>query len=97
MTTRACAVYRHFDFAGTLLYVGVSVEPDKRTSAHMRRSIWHKLIDHITIEWHPSVASAIKAETRAIFHENPIYNVGVRHYDFGLQRGKGDVSPAHST
>jgi hypothetical protein len=74
MTTR-CAVYRHFDGAGTLLYVGCAKDPDERLRTHRRSSPWAADIAKITVEWHPDRAAALAAEDKAIATEYPKWNV----------------------
>jgi hypothetical protein len=67
-------LYRHFDKKGTLLYVGVSLNPIHRTQTHVFVSEWAKLISKITIEKCRTRASALRKEAAAIRNENPIHN-----------------------
>ena len=44
------ALYRFFDEAGTLLYVGISNDPDVRWSYHARQKDWWPKVRSRTIE-----------------------------------------------
>jgi len=71
----ACALYRHFDFEGRLLYVGISVSPMSRLGSHIDGSSWAKRITRVEIEWLDSEDEARTAERRAIRAERPEYNL----------------------
>lgn len=66
-------VYRYFDSAGCLLYVGVTCDPEKRHREH-RRKPWFRLAARKTVEAYPTRSQALAAETAAIRHEAPIHN-----------------------
>jgi hypothetical protein len=66
-------LYRHFDAAGQLLYIGISKSALKRLKGH-RDKDWYRDIVQITIERHPSRAHALYAEAVAIRDESPIHN-----------------------
>lgn len=68
-------LYRHFDSAGNLLYVGISLSVISRQSAHRRIAPWEKEIATITIERHKTHDQAWDAETAAIRIEKPKYNI----------------------
>lgn len=67
-------VYRLYDAAGSLLYVGLTTNPVDRVPSHRRKS-WGPLIDHYTIERFPDRESAKVAERSAIHREEPIHNL----------------------
>jgi len=70
-----CAVYRCFDEDGVLLYVGSSVNPQKRWYNHRcAKYTWPQRCATRTIEWFDSTADAGVAEARAIEQEEPLYN-----------------------
>jgi hypothetical protein len=69
-----CAVYRHFDKKGVLLYVGTSADPINRYLMHRSRARWNELIATITIEWFPNRDVAMEKERIAIHEENPFFN-----------------------
>ena len=69
------ALYRHFDADGTLLYVGIAVDPMRRLYQHEKFAHWYPSISRIEIERFPSREEAIDAEIIAIRSENPKYNI----------------------
>lgn len=69
-----CALYRHFDADGALLYVGISNSVLARTGAHVVGSVWASQIDTIRIEWFDTRDAAVEAETNAIVEESPKFN-----------------------
>lgn len=68
-------LYRHFDENGTLLYVGVSLSAMHRLGQHKEHSHWYERIKNVTIEKFETRESALHAETMAIVHEKPEYNI----------------------
>lgn len=79
------ALYRHFDSAGVLLYVGISLGPVNRLQQHKRRSGWFSQIARVDVEWFDSRAAALKAEATAIFQENPLHNIQRPKSDDGIR------------
>lgn len=67
-------LYRHFNSAGMLLYVGVSLNYLVRTSQHASTAEWYEEVVNITIEAFQNREAALKAEKKAIKNENPKYN-----------------------
>jgi predicted GIY-YIG superfamily endonuclease len=74
--TRPGAVYRHYNAAGDLLYIGSSYDPAKRIGGHRcdPRSWWSREIDTIKVQWFDTIREARNAEKRAIEAEQPPYN-----------------------
>lgn len=68
-------LYRHFDSAGGLLYVGISLFAVYRLAQHLNGSRWADQISMITIEKFPSREAADRAETEAIAREKPKFNI----------------------
>jgi len=68
------ALYRHFNSAGDLLYVGISKSAVARLGQHMHGSSWAHEISRVEIEHLPSRAEALAAEKAAIRSELPIWN-----------------------
>lgn len=68
-------LYRHFNEAGDLLYVGISLCVVSRLSQHVDGSPWAAEIANITITHFPTRPEALAAEAAAILTENPKYNV----------------------
>jgi excinuclease UvrABC nuclease subunit len=93
---RECALYRHFDEKGALLYVGVALTPASRLRSHVQGSPWARNVATVTIEWFPSRADALAAERGAISGEAPKHNVR-RPVDTGKRRADRHKDPkAHS-
>jgi GIY-YIG catalytic domain-containing protein len=72
---RRCALYRLFDAIGTLLYIGITVNPEGRWSVHAATKTWWGDVARKEIEWYDSEELADAAETAAILAEHPKYNV----------------------
>lgn len=66
-------LYRHFDKAGRLLYVGISSNFAKRTNGH-KSAHWFRRIASMTVEHFGSRTAAQEAERAAIQQERPIHN-----------------------
>lgn len=69
------ALYRLFNDAGRLLYVGIGSVPESRWRDHAAAKEWWPEVTRKTVEWFPSVAAATAAEAAAIDIEDPLYNV----------------------
>ena len=67
------ALYRHFDAAGRLLYVGISLSAVARASQH-RDQPWFMEMATMTTEWLSSREEAHAAERAAIRDEKPVHN-----------------------
>lgn len=78
MTTsqdESTALYRFYDGAGQLLYVGITGDPSDRWARHADEKPWWPNVARHTVEWLPSRDAALAAETAAIVAEEPVYNV----------------------
>lgn len=71
---RLTTVYRLYDKAGQLLYVGTAVNPEGRWEQHAREKLWWSSVARATVEWHPSRTEALAAERAAIQSEEPLHN-----------------------
>lgn len=71
---RPCALYRHYDKKGRLLYVGISVHPMRRQWEHEINADWYYSVTNITVQWFRSKRAAQKAEREAIVEEDPQHN-----------------------
>ncbi len=71
-------LYRHFDDAGALLYIGVSLNSINRLSQHQNGSHWFEKIARVEIEQFDSRPAALEAETNAIASEQPLHNIQKR-------------------
>lgn len=85
--SRPTALYRLFDAAGRLLYIGIAVSPRTRWYAHREEKSWWPEVARETIEWFPSRVQAESAEKAAIKTEAPMYNV-----THSLNRKRGDAA-----
>lgn len=68
------AVYRHYNEAGELLYVGASVCPSCRFSIHRSQSDWGRDVTRIDIEWFETKDDALAAEAAQIRSLTPKFN-----------------------
>ena len=59
-------LYRHFDAAGQLLYVGISLRSFNRLREHSYESPWFGQITTISLKHFGTRAEALSAERRAI-------------------------------
>jgi HPt (histidine-containing phosphotransfer) domain-containing protein len=66
-------VYRLFDKAGGLLYIGCSFQPVARREQHNIKP-WYEEIASMTSEEFPNLAAARAAEAKAIETESPPHN-----------------------
>lgn len=73
--TSPCTVYRMFDEAGYLLYVGISMRVMERLSAHRAGKSWWTEIARIDMHHYRNRWVARIVERNAIAKENPRYNI----------------------
>lgn len=69
------ALYRFYDAARNLLYVGITLDPGSRWKQHAHDKPWWHEVTSTTIETYPDRASVLEAERAAIIAERPRYNV----------------------
>ena len=79
------AVYRLYDDAGDLLYVGVAKNPPARWKYHARHKAWWQEVADREICWHADRDAALRAEAAAIRAEQPRYNAVIPHPDGSLR------------
>lgn len=70
---RRTALYRYFDAANTLLYVGISKRAAVRIAMHSGTE-WDRLAARVEISWYSSPGDARRAERVAIKRERPVFN-----------------------
>lgn len=68
-------LYRYYDAAGALLYVGISKYAIRRLTEHEADKHWQADISSVRIETFPDRESAHAAERSAIESENPAHNL----------------------
>lgn len=73
--TDTCSVYRVYDATDTLIYVGMSYDPDSRVRTHRREKSWRSEIARHESEWFPDRATAERAEAALIGATQPRHNV----------------------
>lgn len=69
------ALYRVFNRAGGLLYIGISHNPDVRLGQHSQTKDWWSEVHERRIERFDARSDAETAERRAIEGERPIWNL----------------------
>lgn len=77
-------LYRMYDRAGRLLWVGMTCNFAARMYEHRIGQPWFSMVDHTEREEHPNEASAQAAERAALLNESPIFNV--MHTARGMRR-----------
>jgi len=74
VSERPGTVYRFFDSAGSLLYVGISVDLGGRLRSHSRIQPWWLEAATVKLAHFPDIEAARLEELRAIREERPRYN-----------------------
>lgn len=72
---KAFHLYRHFDDAGLLLYVGVSLSAMGRLERHREASPWFWNIAKVEIQRFSTREESLAAERHAIMNEHPLFNL----------------------
>lgn len=89
LADRETAVYRLFNATKSLLYVGISWDPDTRMKDHEAKKAWWSDVEHMAIAWYRNRSSAMRREAWAIATEVPLHNTkrpNPNRYDFsGLE------------
>lgn len=86
LVQRRCALYRHYDDADVLLYVGITDNLGSRTnSGHALTSDWVQYAERAEAEWHNSREDAASAERDAVREERPIFNRQYAEWDVDRQ------------
>jgi len=68
------ALYRFYDSSGTLLYVGITNDPEARWRYHALTKAWWPTVVRKSVDWRPNRPDAERAEAAAIFTERPRHN-----------------------
>jgi predicted GIY-YIG superfamily endonuclease len=75
LTNRSHVLYRMYDSARQLLYVGITFDPRTRWKAHGEDKAWWTDVSSIDVQHFTSRTAADRAERRAIRSDRPLYNV----------------------
>ena len=75
LADRPHALYRFFDSANRLLYVGITAALPTRLMSHNGDKPWWTSVHHITVEHFADRETVLKAETAAIKAEHPLHNI----------------------
>lgn len=75
MSDKPQTLYRFFDAAGSLLYIGVTQNGAGRIQQHNRDKDWWPQVATATFETYPDRDAVLRAEANAIRAERPRYNV----------------------
>jgi len=67
-------LYRYYDTAGALLYVGITEHPLARADSHANASTWWPKVATARFEQFPTRDEASAAEREAIRVERPLHN-----------------------
>lgn len=68
-------LYRFYDQAEQLLYVGITNSPSRRFAEHQDGKEWWPTIASVKLEHFPSRQQALDAERAAIVNEKPLRNI----------------------
>lgn len=77
------ALYRLYSADGTLIYVGISKNPEQRWGTHKSEKPWWQQVARKTVEWFDDRVTAAKAEATAVRVENPLMNQALPDEDGG--------------
>lgn len=72
---RPHALYRFYDAAGALLYVGITVNLPTRLTRHRDDKPWWTEVARITVEHHANRNTVLAAERHTILAEKPRHNI----------------------
>lgn len=78
MNADRTALYRIYDAAGQLLYVGITIDPPTRFHRHEADQPWWSELARIDVVWYAERTLALQAEADAIISERPRYNIAGR-------------------
>lgn len=70
---RMTAIYRLYDAADRLLYVGIGYDFRARWKAHAKKDWWPQVVRKDVI-WYDNRLTAAWEETKAILNESPVHN-----------------------
>lgn len=74
LKNKPTALYRLFDGADQLLYVGITHDLEQRWEYHSYMQAWWHLVQRQSIEWFPNRPAAVEAERAAVATESPRFD-----------------------
>lgn len=74
-TNQPHCLYRFWDHADELLYVGITASPSQRWRQHAGDKPWWSEVNKVTLDPFPTREAVLKAERAAITAERPRYNI----------------------
>ncbi|MGA5315090.1 GIY-YIG nuclease family protein [Streptomyces pseudogriseolus] len=89
---RRTALYRLYDEAGVLLYVGISCNLNERWKDHREEKLWWPQVVEKQVEWYEKRSEAESAEVHAIVTEDPLYNIDWNRPEYKLRYRLGWLS-----
>lgn len=92
---RMTAVYRLYDAADRLLYVGIGFDFDSRWKSHAENKSWWPQVARKDVIWFDNRLDAAYEEARAIRFENPLHNERPGIYPIGVMIVRRFVRPIH--
>jgi predicted GIY-YIG superfamily endonuclease len=87
------AVYRPYDAAGSLLYVGVTKNFGQRWQRHAAEKPWWSQMARMTVDWYDDEAAAVRAEQDAISNERPVHNIARTNKNYRSSRTLPGMPP----
>lgn len=75
MMTENHVLYRFYDAAGLLLYVGITCNPPQRFREHRDSKDWWTEVERVTLQHYRNRENLARAERRAIRDEHPLHNI----------------------
>lgn len=95
LDARTHYLYRLFNDAGDLLYVGITCDLGARFAEHKRHQPWWDEKAHYTVETATTRADVLYLEARAILTEHPRYNRDIPSLArFDVLRGRATIAEA---
>lgn len=85
---KAHILYRFWAVDGSLLYIGLTMDPGTRWKAHRHTQPWWATVAKITVEHFPDRVSVTIAEATAIKTEKPKHNISGTGANKNKNKGK---------
>jgi excinuclease UvrABC nuclease subunit len=83
-----CFVYRCYDAAGVLLYIGLTSRLEKRMKEHRQQDEWGPEIVHMRVQPYSDERKGGDVEKSQIWYLQPRHNRMFKHYEPWIVRGR---------